>query len=33
MRHGPGKYTKADGTVFEGEWVENELNGVYWDFL
>ena len=32
-KHGLGKLTKADGTVKEGVWVEDEFNGVYYEDL
>ena len=27
MKHGHGKYTWTDGSIFEGEWYENKING------
>jgi hypothetical protein len=27
-KHGKGKYTWADGSIYSGQWVENKINGV-----
>ena len=27
MKHGLGKLTYADGSVYDGEWKDNEMNG------
>ena len=27
LKEGHGKYTWADGTTYEGEWINNQVNG------
>ncbi len=31
-KNGDGKFTTTKGTVVEGQWIDDTLNGQYYDF-